>query len=250
MALPAAPFRSVARTGWPDIPDRIRLTNGELPLAVVHNPRARRLSLRLSAATRAARLTVPPRTSTARVLAFLDQQRDWLARQAALRLPPPLPFTPGVLLPVAGEELCLVPADGHLARRQGRQLLVPGTGELFAGRVRRWLRAEALRLLQTETLHLAACAGRPVRMVRVGDFRSRWGSCSPDGRIAYSWRLLLAPPFVRRAVVAHEVAHLLEMNHGPRFWSHATRLLGQPHDEARRWLRRHGPQLLCYGVSG
>ena len=127
---------------------------------------------------------------------------------------------------------------------------MPGEGTLFAGRVQRWLAAEAKRVLETETRALAVRTGKPVREVRVGDFRSRWGSCAPDGRIAYSWRLLLAPAHVRHSVVAHEVAHLLEQNHGPGFWRLATELLGHSHRDARGWLKANGPALHSYGVEG
>ena len=110
-------------------------------------------------------------------------------------------------------------------------------------------KAEALALMAEETRALATCIGREVPEVRVGDPRSRWGSCAADGRIAYSWRLILAPEPVRRSVVAHEVAHLVEMNHGVRFWRLATDLLGEPHDAARGWLRANGPLLLSYGAT-
>ena len=231
------------------LPDSIQLAAGELPLKTVASPRARRLSLRLCVATRSIRLTVPAGVSKRDALAFLERHRDWLAREAAKRLLPPVAFAPGIRLPVAGAELLLVPGSGRLVRRDGDRLLVPGDGALFAGRTKRWLLAEAQRLLTVETAAMAARIGRPVRAVRVGDFRSRWGSCAPDGRIAYSWRLLLAPNHVREAVVAHEVAHLLEPNHGPRFWKTATLLLGRPHDEARQWLKANAPLLMRYGAG-
>lgn len=230
-------------------PASITLPGGELPLQVRVNPRARRLSLRLCAASRSVKLTLPPRVAKANALAFLEAHRGWIAAQAERRLPQPVPFAPGVLLPLGDGALRLTRAQGRVARREGDLLLVPGEGELFAGRVRRWLAAESRRLLEAETRLLAARIGHDVKEVRVGDFRSRWGSCAPDGRIAYSWRLILAPAHVRESVVAHEVAHLVEPNHGPRFWKTATALLGRPHGEARAWLRANGPQLMSYGAK-
>lgn len=214
------------------------------------NPRARRISIRLCASTRTVRLTIPPRASRARAEAFLREQHDWIARQAAVRLPPPLPFRPGVRLPLGDAELELAEGRGRIAVREGDQLLVPGGEALFAGRVRRWLSAEALRVLTAETHALAARLGKDVRTVAVGDFRSRWGSCGHDGRIAYSWRIILAPDHVRRAVVAHEVAHLAEHHHGESFWRLAADLHGSPHREARSWLAANGPRLHSYGVDG
>lgn len=231
------------------LPHVLHLPTGAVPLEIGVNRRARRMSLRLCPARRVARLTLPPRTGRARALDFLDRNRGWLMDQARRRLLPAIAFQPGATLPVAGRDLHLDMGAGRFVQQQDDRLLVPGTGEVYAGRVRRWLKQEALTLLEAETRELATMAGRPVAAVRVGDFSSRWGSCSADGRIAYSWRLLLAPEFVRRSVVAHEVAHLVEMNHGPRFWALATELLGTCHDAARQWLRAHAPELMRYGVS-
>ncbi|MCG2840468.1 M48 family metallopeptidase [Sandaracinobacter sp. RS1-74] len=244
-----ATLRTLLGGRSPAYPLTLALPGGDLPLQVTVNPRARKLSLRLCSASRSVKLTVPPRVSRQRALAFLNANRGWVEAQATRRLPPPLPFLPGVALPLADEKLLLATGPGRVARREGDRLLVPGSGALYAGRVKRWLSAEAARRLEAETHALAARIGRDVREVRVGDFRSRWGSCAPDGRIAYSWRLILAPGHVRQSVVAHEVAHLVEPNHGPRFWKTATALLGQPHDEARAWLRANGPLLMSYGAK-
>lgn len=217
-----------------------------LPLVVRVNPRARRISIRVCSASRSVRLTLPPRASRARAAAFLEEQRPWIRRQASLRLPDPLPFDPGTSLPFGDDILTLAPGTGRTARREGNVLLVPGHGELFEGRVRRWLKAQAKRQFEAETRALATRLGHPVQSVTVGDMRSRWGSCGagPAGaRIAYSWRLILAPAHVQRAVIAHEVAHLVEPNHGRNFWALATELLGGSHAPARAWLRANGPML-------
>jgi predicted metal-dependent hydrolase len=216
------------------------------------NPRARRISIRVCSASRTVRLTLPPRASGTRAIAFLDEQRGWIRRQAHLRLPQPIPFAPGVVLPLGDGSLALAPGSGRVARRDGDMLHVPGTGDLFAGRVRRWLKAEAQHLFEADTRRLAAALDKPVQSVSVGDPRSRWGSCGqgPAGaRISYSWRLILAPGFVQRAVIAHEVAHLAEPNHSSRFWDLATRLLGESHTPARTWLRDNGPMLHGFGNS-
>lgn len=223
-----------------------------LPLVVRVNPRARRISIRLCSASRSVRLTLPPRASRTRAAAFLEEQRDWIRHQASLRLPASVPFAPGTVLPFGDTTLTLAPGTGRIARRDGDSLLVPGTGTLFEGRVRRWLKAEAQRQFEAETRQLAATLDKPVQSVTVGDPSSRWGSCGqgPTGaRISYSWRLILAPAFVRRAVVAHEVAHLVEPNHSRRFWDLATRLLGEPHAPARNWLREQGPTLHGFGSN-
>ena len=93
---------------------------------------------------------------------------------------------------------------------------------------------------------LALRVGRRVSGVRLGDPKSRWGSCSPEGGLSYSWRLILAPPFVLDYVVAHEVAHLVELNHGRRFWRLVAELVGDI-DAPRAWLRANGTRLLRHG---
>lgn len=213
------------------------------------NPRARRISLRLCAQSRSLKLTLPPRASRAAALDFVARQRPWIEAQMARRLPPPAPFVPGARVPFGDGWLTLSPGSGRVVVRDGERLCVPGGPHLFAGRTQRWLVAQAQAILEAETRALAARLGRPVRQVRIGDFRSRWGSCAPDGRIAYSWRLILAPDGVRASVVAHEVAHLLEPNHGPAFWALADHLLGQSHRPARRWLAANGPMLHAIGAT-
>jgi predicted metal-dependent hydrolase len=210
------------------------------------NARARRISIRVCASSRSVRLTVPPRASRARALAFLEEQRPWIRRQIGQRLADALPFEPGATLPFGDGTLTLATSTGRTARQEGDTLFVPGDGDLFEGRVRRWLQAEARRQFEGRTRELANQLEMPVRSVTVADTRSRWGSCGqhPDGaRIAYSWRLILAPIHVQQAVIAHEVAHLVEPNHGRRFWALATELLGGSHAPARNWLRENGPML-------
>ena len=122
-----------------------------------------------------------------------------------------------------------------------------GPREGFERRIESWLRKRALAALSADTQHYAALAGVAARAVSVGDPGSRWGSCSSQGRIRFSWRLILAPPEVRRYVVAHEVAHLVHLNHGPEFKALEARLFGPGVAEAKASLRRFGPRLRRVG---
>ncbi|MFN3371123.1 MAG: M48 family metallopeptidase [Sphingomonadaceae bacterium] len=227
----------------------LRLPIAGLPLVVRIDRRARGLRLAVSPAARHVRLTVPPRTGARTAQAFLDSQADWLAETARRLVPPAVPFAPGIELPLGDGRLWLLPGTGRVAQQAGDRLLVPGGEALFAGRVRRWLKAEAQRRLEADTRALAAQAGLRLAGVRVGDPKSRWGSCAADGRIAYSWRLILAPRFVQQALVAHEVAHLAHAHHGPAFWRLAEALLGESHAPARAWLKANGPRLMAYGAG-
>ncbi|UYY60306.1 M48 family metallopeptidase [Sphingomonas sp. S2-65] len=194
------------------------------------------------------RLTLPRRASLQKALAWAEQQRAWIDAQQA-KLPQGMPFVPGARIPFAGAELEIVWAPGHprTPRLDGARLLCGGPIENLSGRVERWLRARALAVLSEETAEYAARANVAVSSVAVGDAKGRWGSCASSGSIRYSWRLILAPPEVRRHTVAHEVAHRIHMNHGPAFHRLVSELYEGDPDAARLWLRRHGVGLHWVG---
>jgi predicted metal-dependent hydrolase len=128
-------------------------------------------------------------------------------------------------------------------------LHVPGQPEFVARRVTNWLRGEARRDLERAvTRHAEALRRKPTR-IRVADPKSRWGSCSSKGVLTFSWRLVLAPPRVLDYLVAHEVAHLKEMNHGSKFWALVERL-DPDYEVARAWLNNSGVALSSVGRSG
>jgi predicted metal-dependent hydrolase len=159
------------------------------------------------------------------------------------------PFADGATIPVGGDAL-VIAWDATRPRRIercGDRLLCGGPAEGLARRIELWLRREALRVLAEETAACAARAGVTVTTVSIGDPRGRWGSCASSGAIRYSWRLILAPAFVRRATVAHEVAHRVHMNHGPDFHTLAAQLDDGDPDESRAWLRAHGAALHWFG---
>ncbi len=224
-----------------------------MPVEVTRRASARLVRLRADAVAGAIRMTLPARGGERQAAALLATHGDWLAARVA-RWPRAQPFAAGAVIPFEGSPLTIDwRADRPRApRREGDRLLVGGPEAQLAGRVERWLRAEALARLTPETLALAARLERPVAQVRVGDPAGRWGSCArgssggSGGRIAYSWRLVLAPAWVRASVVAHEAVHLVHPNHGPGFHT----LLGELDPEksrARRWLAVHGAGLHWVG---
>jgi predicted metal-dependent hydrolase len=215
---------------------------------VVRHARARSLKLSFDPVTGRARLVLPSRAPLKPALAWAEGKSGWLAAQRA-RLPTARPFVDGAVLPVADVPLTIRWTAGkrRTVRRDGDRLLVEGPAETVGRRVEAWLRRTALELLSAETATIASQASVSVSKVAVGDPRGRWGSCASSGVIRYSWRLLLAPGFVRRATVAHEVAHRVHMNHGPAFHALAAALTGEDPAPARAWLRRHGAALHWYG---
>lgn len=182
-------------------------------------------------------------------------QRHWVDTQIAARMAGE-PFEPGAAIPVDGVETVLAwsqeaPRTPRLRQSAQRQhILCGGTPSGFARRVERYLKRTALDTLTRETMDLAASAGLQVAAVSVGDAATRWGSCSSEGRIRYSWRLILAPPQARRFVVAHEVAHLRHLDHGRDFKALEERLFDGDVAAARRLLRSVGPRLRRLGRGG
>jgi len=198
----------------------------------------------------AVRLTLPRRAALAPALKWAESQRAWI-EQALAKLPAEETIGPGSVLPFEGAPLTIEwrPQGSRVVRREGDRLIVGGPEEMVKARVLRWLKAEARRKLDAETRDVAARAGVTVGRVRVGDPRSRWGSCSASGDIAYSWRLILMPPAVREATVVHEVAHRLHMHHGPEFHAAVERLLGRAPKAERAWLKAHGAAMQRVGLN-
>lgn len=221
-----------------------------LPVPVDIRPMrtARRLRLRYDERRGLLKLTCPTRTSRKMALAWAAEQSAWVEAQIAAAAKGE-PFVPGVTIPLDGTEVRLVWAANAPRTPVLRDDLLscggPETG--FARRIERFLKQLALETLSRETAACAVKAGFKVRSVAVGDADTRWGSCTADGRIRYSWRLILAAPAARRYVVAHEVAHLRHLDHGPTFRALEKELFGADVKAARALLRRCGDRLKRIG---
>jgi predicted metal-dependent hydrolase len=209
---------------------------------VVRSTRARRVSVRVDRTTGVVRVTLPPRAALAEVERALVRHRRWLAaRLAEVAVVRAAVQARGDRVTVWGEELELVREPGRTrAHRKGERLHIPADDQ---DALERWMRARARERLVPLTEQAAEALGRPVARVSIGDARSRWGSCSARRTITYSWRLVLAPPWVAEAIVWHEACHLVELNHSERFWSLLRRCEPRT-DDARAWLRAHGATLV------
>ena len=219
-----------------------------VPLVVQPMKSARVLRLRFDAGRGILKLTCPARMSRDRALAWAAEQQEWIDGQLAKVLPA-IPFAPGSVIPIEGREV-RIEWRGVSPRTpvlDEDMLHCGGPIEGFARRIESFLKRRAVTLLSDETAEFAAAAGVIPKSVSVGDADTRWGSCSATGRIRYSWRLILAPPEARRFVVAHEVAHLIHLNHGREFKALERRLYGPGLSEAKASLRRVGPRLKRVG---
>lgn len=221
-----------------------------LPVEIRGIRGARRLRLRLDEKRGVLKLTGPLRMNRRAALSWAAEQSAWVEAQLGAMLPAE-PFVPGARIPIEGEDVLLdwserAPRTPSLT---GGELVCGGPLEGFGRRIELFLKRRALDVLSRETAEIAERGGLTVRSVTVGDADTRWGSCTSEGRIRYSWRLILAPPEARRYVVAHEVAHLKHLNHGPAFKAFERELFGGNPEPAKLLLRRVGSRLKRIGRS-
>jgi len=230
---------------------RIALDEQAIEVRLRTNPRARRFTLRVPSNGETPVLTMPANGSEAEARTFLERHRDWLKKRLAER-PDRIAFEDGAAIPIRGQTHYIEHCPGRrgtvwLDEHAGDRLLcVTGNEEHLARRVTDWLRAEARRDLEPAVLSLCETLHTRAKSIRIGDPKTRWGSCSTTGRLSFSWRLIMAPSFVLKYLAAHEVAHFKEMNHSDRFWK-LTRELSPETDQAEAWLKAHGRGLHRYG---
>jgi predicted metal-dependent hydrolase len=220
-----------------------------LPVTFVRNARARRASLRVDPANRRIVLTAPLRMARGTAVDFAEAQAGWIAARLD-RLPERRPFCDGAEVPLFGVPHVIRHRAGQRGTvwREGAEIHVAGRPEHLPRRVRDWLTAELKARLVPLVHAKAAQVERPVSRITLRDSRSRWGSCGPNAAMSFSWRLVFAPPEVLDYLAAHEVAHLVHLNHGPRFWDLARALCDSPIEGPQTWLKKNGETLLQYGA--
>jgi len=218
-----------------------------VPLRIRRNARARRLILRIDGERDGVVVTLPRHVPVEEGLDLARSKAAWIIRQLD-RLAPRIPFADGAVVPVLGidHRVRFDPAGRKPVHCGGGEIVLTGRPEHLARRLTDWLRGEAKRLIAPRAHAKAETLGRSPAAITVRDTRSRWGSCSVDGKLSFSWRLVMAPEHVLDYVVAHEVAHLVERNHGPRFWDLAAELTNDV-KSARAWLNAFGARLHRYG---
>ena len=255
--------------------DSYQLAHDDLqrPVLVKKSPRAKRMTLRVSPTKRDVILTIPRNTGEKRAGAFIEQHIDWLNRQIS-DLPTPVPFKSGKIIPYEGDPHQLV-FCGPRTRKQTGQAVVtrqpapdlksaddcePAQAESLASlhvlgslehaprRLGDWLKKQAKSRITEQVERHAGRLQLSYTRLGVRDQTSRWGSCSSNQTLSFSWRLIFAPQRVHEYVAAHEVAHLGEMNHSPRFWALVAKTLPE-YESARQWLRDNGQDLHRYGAS-
>ncbi len=226
----------------------LQISDLSINIQVRENPRSKRLSLRLHPSQNMIYLTRPSHAMPHEIMAFIEKSRGWLLKVCS-HLEQNTPLVQGNQIPILGvphlirysyQESPSVTADNQVIEVKGFDpIIVPGL-------TKDWLRSHIYKYVTETSQKFAAQIGKQVTSINIKDTSSRWGSCSRDGNLAYSWRLVFAGLEVAEYVCAHEVAHLIEMNHSPAFWSIVKDLCPQ-FKHHRRWLKEHGKILFTYG---
>ena len=245
------PFGFLQRLNSPSsapVQEREHVVSGRaFPLKIVENGRARRLTLRIDTGGQGLRITVPPGLPRGEVDRFLHRQQGWLEQRLA-KVPERPQVRPGIKIPLRGVPHLIVHEPGKrgtvsVGLESGAPaLIVHGERRHLPRRLADFLKREARRDIDMAVARHTAAVGRKAKAVKFRDTSSRWGSCTSDGTLSFSWRIMMAPAPVINYLVAHEVAHLKEMNHGPKFWRLCEELCPDT-KRCKDWLKRNGGAL-------
>jgi predicted metal-dependent hydrolase len=232
---------------------KVRFDDSVYSVKLRRHRRARRYTLRIHPSAREAILTMPPRGTIKDAKDFAERHGEWIASRLGT-LPKAAPFIHGTSVPYRGIAHRIVHRAGmrgtvwtEIRESGDRVLCVAGDVAHIERRMHDFFRSDAKRSLSVAVARYAAELNVKVKRISIRDQSSRWGSCSSTGALSFSWRLILAPPYVLDYLAAHEVAHLVEMNHSPRFWK-LLKQICPGMDRAKAWLDLHGNDLHRYGI--
>lgn len=224
--------------------DVVTIGDPPIPIRLRRSKRAKRYSLRISNSDGSVSLTIPGRATKQAALEFARDQQGWLRKNLAKRPQEILPAIGGQIL-LDGRLTAIEQGAGRGVRLEGDILYVPGSAEETGARLRGFLRTRARDQMVAASERYAQELGVRFARISLRDTRSRWGSCTSEGNLMYSWRLTMAPKPVRDYVAAHEVCHLIEMNHSARYWELVAQVYPDYRDK-RDWLHTHGIELHRY----
>lgn len=211
--------------------------------------RSKRLTLRVDQKNNGIHCIIPKYAGFEDICRFIERQESWILARIE-DLPPPIAFEDGAIIPIFGQEkrIKITSATGRITKikQQDDILLVESARENPSSNIKKWLIEQARDDLTWRSHDKAAQISKSIKDITLRDTGSRWGSCTSEGRISYSWRMVFAPEFVRDYICAHEVAHLKHMDHSAAFWD----LCDQMSDNmprGREWLKIYGRELMRYG---
>ena len=219
----------------------VKIGSPPIEVHLRRSARARRYSLRISNADGKVSLTLPNRASERAALDFAYRQEDWLRAALGKRPAAVVPEIGGKVL-YLGQEVSLLQGTARSVKAGPEGLFLPGSVETLGARLKGFFKVQAREMLAAASHYYASQLGRDICALSLRDTRSRWGSCTADGRLMYSWRLIMVPPEVLEYVAAHEVSHLVQMNHSAEFWAVVEGLMPD-YQRHRKWLKANGARL-------
>lgn len=256
-AKPLRAGRGRLRSGGDSVSDPQNLAVGRYPFAEISprlkvqiSPRARRMALRLDPKHRVMHLVVPKRASLRSAFKFAEENREWI-REKLRALPRQVPFRDGAVLPVLGRDRQIVILYNETLKYTDiilrKDEIVVLTNKLDPSvRIKRFLIDLAKEKITEMSYEKSSLIRRRISDIQVKDTKSRWGSCSEDGKISFSWRLIFAPPKAMDYVIAHEVAHLVHLDHSEAFWD-VCEALSRDYETGKDWMRDNGHDLMRFG---
>ena len=232
----------------------IKTASKVIPITIVRSSRAKRIALKSRPHKGDIALILPHDQPLSRGITFAQSKEKWLLSILEKMHYLAIPLIPDAVIPIRGVEhrllsLSTIRGQVEALYRPGDDipiLKIPGGEAHFERRLKDWLYQEAKYDISEAVRFYAQKAGVKIHGITIRDTRSRWGSCSSQGRLNFSWRLIMAPPFVLRYLCAHEVAHRKEMNHSSHFWN-VVRSLDPDYKKAEIWLKQNGSQLHMIG---
>lgn len=245
-------MRVDSQNSEPDQTEIETIDGRRVSVRLIVNPRARHVSVRIDPTRRQAIATAPSKRQLRHAARFAEERAGWIVQELS-RLPKGVSLRPGSRAPLRGVVHELVYEHGRGAPRveggDHPRIVVPAPDmALFESRLLRFYKDQARDDFVERVAHHAVTLGvRPTRL-QVKELRSRWGSCSVDGVLSFSWRLILAPPYALDYLAAHEVAHLKEMNHSRKFWAQVARCVPD-FQRGRQWLHAQGSALHAIGIA-
>ena len=229
------------------IPNVLNHNGYKIPLRFRHNANSKRIILRIDQENDGALITIPPNIGAPEVLALINDKAEWLIEKIEA-LPPRRFLGNCEVFLLMGDELTIrhLPDARLGVRLIGSEIFVSGREEHLPRRLIDWLKQYARRTITPKANEMASRLNRKIIRISIRDTKSRWGSCSHRGSLSFCWRLIMAPEWVLNYVIAHEVSHLVHMNHSSDFWSTVALLEAKP-ERARKWLNQHGDSLRRVG---
>ncbi len=230
----------------------INLGNRTAPLVARVNRRAKKLIIKVDAVAGEICVTAPSKRALPEAIAFAKESASWIETQLDEKLRAK-PFRESMKFPYRGVECRIIQAGGPRAPvryvdRPEPHVIVGGDAAHLNRRLCEWLKREARAAITERVDHYSARIGKHRTALRIRDTQTRWGSCSSDGVLSFSWRLILAPPWILDYVAAHECVHLVHLNHSKTYWRDLKNLGVDPR-AAANWLKSEGPGLFAYGVA-